>query len=304
MVMPYSYTGPPPIISTGIIRIFSFLNFNCLVKTCQILLLLFFNTTSYGQSVRRAAAALYTRLGSYSIIHVDVFSFSNNQAALSQMKNASAGVYGERRFLLSELSLYHLAVAVPTKSGNFGFKTGYFGFSEYNESQMGLAYARRLGSKVDIGVQFNYNAIRINSYGNASAINFEIGTILHLTDKLNAGLHAYNPIGGKFGKEGEEKLASVYSVGLGYDASDIFFVSAEIEKEENHPVNINAGLQYRIIPQLMVRGGIETNTSSLYIGAGLFLKTLRLDITTSIHPELGITPGLLLIYNFPSKTKE
>ena len=100
------------------------------------------------------------------------------------MKNASAGVYGERRFLLNELSLYQLAIAVPTKSGNFGIKAGYFGFSDYNESQMGLAYARKLGSKVDIGVQFNYNGIQISGYGNSSAINFEIGTVLHLTDKL------------------------------------------------------------------------------------------------------------------------
>ena len=92
------------------------------------------------------------------------------------MKNASAGVYGERRFMLDELSLYQLAIAVPTNSGNFGVKAGYFGFSDYNESQMGLAYARKLGSKVDIGVQFNYNGIQVSGYGNSSAINFEIGT--------------------------------------------------------------------------------------------------------------------------------
>jgi hypothetical protein len=219
------------------------------------------------------------------------------------MKNASAGVYGERRYLLNELGLYQLAAAVRTNSGNFGFKTGYFGFSDYNESQMGLAYARKLGSKVDIGVQFNYNAVRISGYGNASAINFEIGTILHLTDKLNAGLHAYNPVGGEFGKNGDEKLASIYTVGLGYDASDLFFVSAEIKKEEDQPVSINAGLQYRVIPQLMVRGGVESNTSGLYVGAGLYLKSLRLDVCASIHSELGITPGLLLIYNFSSPAK-
>ena len=76
------------------------------------------------------------------------------------MKNASAGVYGERRFLLNELSLYNLRSLCQPTSGNFGVKAGYFGFSDYNESQMGLAYARKLGNKVDIGVQFNYNGIQ------------------------------------------------------------------------------------------------------------------------------------------------
>lgn len=272
-----------------------------MTKPFLILLLLSIHFIINGQTVRRPVAAVYTGLGAYSIDHTDVFSFTNNQASLAQMKNASAGVYGERRFMLDELSLYQLAIAVPTNSGNFGVKAGYFGFSNYNESQMGLAYARKLGSKMDIGVQFNYNGIQVSGYGNSSAINFEIGTIFHLTDKLNAGIHAYNPVGGKYGKNSEEKLASIYTVGLGYEASDKFFVSAEIEKEENQPVNINAGMQYKFLPQFMARAGIATNTSNVYAGVGLFLKTFRLDVVASYHPQLGVTPGLLLIYDFKKK---
>jgi hypothetical protein len=272
-----------------------------LARPYLILLFLFIHFIINGQTVRRPVAAVYAGLGAYSINHTDVFSFVNNQASLAQMKNASVGVYGERRFMLDELSLYQLAVAVPTNSGNFGVKAGYYGFSDYNESQIGLAYARKLGSKMDIGVQFNYNGILVSGYGNSSAINFEIGTVFHLTDKLNAGVHAYNPVGGKYGKNSEEKLASIYTIGLGYEASPKFFVSAEIEKEENQPVNVNAGMQYKFLPQLMARVGIATNTSNAYAGIGLFLKTFRLDAVASYHPQLGVTPGLMFIYNFQKK---
>lgn len=267
-------------------------------RACLILLLGSSYFFSQAQTARRPVAALYTGLGAYSTRHVDVFSFTNNQASLAEIKNAAAGVYGERRFLLDELSLYQLAIAIPTQSGNFGIKAGYYGFSEYNESQMGLAYARKLGEKIDVGVQFNYNGIRVSSYGNSSAINFEIGTVLHLTDKLFAGIHAYNPVGGKFGKNAEEKLASVYTIGLGYEASEKFFVSAEIEKEENQPVNVNAGMQYKFLPQLTVRAGIATNSSNIYGGVGLYLKSFRLDVVASYHPQLGVTPGLMLLYEF------
>lgn len=270
-------------------------------KICLILLLGFVFVTSSSQTVRRLVAAPYTGLGAYSLNHVDVFSFTNNQASLAQMKNAAAGAYGERRFLLSELAFYQLAVALPTSSGNFGLKTAYYGFSDYNESQIGLAYARKLGEKADVGVQFNYNGIRISSYGASSAISFEIGAVLHLTEKLNAGIHAANPVGGKFGKNTGEKLASVYTIGLGYEASEKFFVSAEIEKEENQPVNINAGLQYKFLPRLLARAGIATNSSNLYAGVGLFLKNFRLDVTAGYHPQLGVTPGLLIIYDFKKK---
>jgi len=272
-----------------------------LIKPFLILLFLSIHLIINGQTVRRPVAAVYTGLGAYSNNHIDVFSFSNNQASLAQMKNASVGAYGERRFMLNELSLYQLAIAVPTTSGNFGVHAGYFGFSDYNESQMGLAYARKLGSKVDIGVQFNYNDIRASGYGNSSAINFEISTVCHLTEKLNAALHAYNPATGKFGKNSDEKLASIYTIGLGYEASSKFLMSAEIEKEENQPVSINAGMQYKFLPQFMMRAGIVTNTSVLYGGASLFLKTFRLDAVASYHPQLGVTPGLLLIYDFKKK---
>src|SRR5207244_2216077 len=110
-----------------------------------------------------------------------------------------------------------------------------------------------LGSKVDVGVQFNYYNVQVPAYGNAPVINFEVGVILHLTEKLNAGLHVYDPIGGKFGKDEQEKLSSLYSGGIGYEASEKFFISAEIGKEEDRPVNINAGLQYKFLPRLLAR---------------------------------------------------
>ena len=260
------------------------------------------NTFLQAQTLRRPVAASYTGLGAYSLNHVDVFSFTANQASLAQLKNNSAGVYGERRFLLSELNNYTAAIGLTTKSGNFGIKANYSGFTDYNETQLGLAYGRKLGSKLDIGAQFNYNAVRIaEDYGSATTISFEMGTIFHLTDKLNAGLHINNPIGGKFGKDQQEKLSSVYGFGVGYDASENFFISAEIEKEEDQPVNVNAGFQYKFIPQLLVRAGMASATSSAWLGLGLTLKSFRLDVTTSYHPQLGITPGVMMLFNFKGK---
>ncbi|MEI9944458.1 MAG: hypothetical protein WDN26_09605 [Chitinophagaceae bacterium] len=254
-----------------------------------------------GQFLKKPIAVAYTGLGAYSLQQADVLSFSANQASLAQIKNAAAGVYGERRFLLAELNNYSGAFALPTSSGNFGLNVNYYGFSDYNESQLGLAYARSLGSKVDLGVQFNYNNIRIAGYGTASAISFEIGTIMHITDQLHAGIHVNNPVGGKLGKDQQEKLPSVYTAGLGYEVSEKFFVSTEIIKEEDRPVNINAGMQYKFLPQLLARAGVATATSSLWLGVGLSWKTFRVDITSTYHPQLGITPGLLILFNFKNK---
>lgn len=263
-------------------------------------LLFFVSIDCYAQTLRQPISAIYLGLGAYSTQHGDVFSFVNNQAALAQIKNPVVGVYGEKRFLLNETSLYTAAIAVPSSLGNFGVSIKYFGFKNFNESQVGLAYGRSLGKKVDIGVQFNYYGYRVPAYNSDNTVNVEIGAIVHLTDKLNAGVHVYSPVGGQFSKT-DEKLTSAYTIGLGYDASERFFVSAELVKEEDYPVNLNAGVQYRFAKQFFARAGIASATSASYAGVGLGWGNFRLDITGSYHPQLGWSPGLLLIMSMEKK---
>lgn len=265
------------------------------------LLLLFtaFISFAKGQAVRQPIAARYIGLGAYSKNFADGYSFTQNQAALATIKSVTAGVYAERRFMVEELNLYSAVLALPTKSGNFGVQADYFGFKNYNESQIGLAYARNLGSKVDVGVKFNYYTVAIPAYGNASSINFEGGVLVHLTDKLHAGVHVFNPTGSKLGKNGnEEKLAAAYKAGMGYEASEKFFLSAEVVKQEDEPVNVNVGFQYNFLKQFMLRGGIGTATSNSFVGVGLLVKQFRFDMAASYHPQLGITPGILLLFDF------
>jgi hypothetical protein len=273
-------------------------------KIYALFIFILINQNLPAQSLRRPIAASYIGLGAYSIHHVDAFSFSSNQAALAQIKNPAIGIYGEERFLLNATNMYSAVVALPTKQGNFGVQIDYFGFKNYNESQIGFAYARSLGSLIDIGIKFNYYSFRIPAYQNSSTVNFEIGAIAHLTDKLNAGIHFYNPIGGHLSKTNSEKLSSIYKFGIGYEASENFFISAEIVKQEDLPVNVNAGVQYTFLKQFFARAGIASENESPYAGAGVSWHNMRLDISASYHPQLGFSPGLMLVVNFKSKEFE
>jgi len=266
-----------------------------------VFLFIIINNNAFSQALRQPIAARYIGLGAYSKNHVDVFSFTGNQAALAQIKTTAIGVYGEKRFLLSSTNLYSAVAVLPTTQGNFGLEVDYFGYKNYNESQMGLAYARSLGSKLDIGIKFNYYGFRIPVYVSSSAVNFELGAIAHLSEKLHAGIHVYNPVGGKLSNTDNEKLSSIYKFGIGYEASEKFLVSIEIIKEEDQPVNVDVGFQYNFMKQFFVRAGTSTETTNSYVGAGISWKNFRLDLTAGYHPQLGFTPGLLLIMNFNKK---
>lgn len=256
------------------------------------------------QPARSPLSVRYTGIGTYSQHFTDAFSGSVNQADLAQVQQATAAVYGERRFMLEELSNYAAAIALPLKWGGAGIALNYFGGANFNTSQIGLGYGKKLGDKVDIGIQFNYNSIKLAGYGSSSTINFEAGTMLHLTDKIHIGIHVYNPAGGKFGKLNNEKLASIYTTGIGYEASDKFFISAEISKEEDQPVNINAGMQYIFAYRLFARLGIATGTGNYFCGLGIQWKTFRVDAVTTWHALLGLTPGIMLVINFHDNNQQ
>lgn len=271
------------------------------MRTLFIITLLTGCINVIAQSLRYPLAVPYAGLSSYSTKQHDAFSFTGNQAALAQANEAAVGVYGERRFMLANISAYSLAAAVPSKLGNFGVQVNYSGFKNFTENKFGLAYARSLGSKMDVGIQFNYYGYRIPVYGSASAIYAEAGAIFHVSDKLNAGVHVYNPMNAKLGKDGDEKLASAYKFGLGYDASENFFVSGEINKEEDKPVNVTAGAQYQFAKQFFARAGFLSESSTVFAGAGVSFKNIRVDVAGSYHPQLGLSPAVLFIANFGKK---
>jgi hypothetical protein len=273
-------------------------------KISAIFIFLFSANFVEGQSVRTPVSASYIGLGAYSVNHVDVFSVTSNPAALAQIKDPAAGVFGEKRFLLAETNFYSAIVAVPSKHGNFAFQADYFGFKNYNESQLGIAYARNVGSKLDLGIKFNYYSFRIPGFESPSAVNFEIGAVAHLTEKLNAGIHFYNPVGGQLSKTENDKLAAIYSFGIGYEASDNFLISTEIEKQEDMPVNVNAAVQYHFAQQFFARFGIASQNESPFAGAGILWNQFRLDVTASYHPQLGLSPGLMLIVHFKKQQNE
>lgn len=259
-------------------------------------------TTSQAQTVRPPLTAVSLFPSAYSLYQSDAFSFLANPAALAHTTTLSGGLYGERRFLLQELAFYQAALCVPTPSGQFGFTGSYFGQHAHSEGSVGLAYGRRLGTKIDIGARFNYHALMIAGYGTASALYVEMGTLLHLTEQVHLGLHISNPTSAGIGKEGEEPLPVVGTAGVGYEVSQQFFVAGEVQQVVHGPLSVNAGMQYRFDKHLWAKVGFRSAQSVYSFGLGVALKALRLEVSAGVHPQLGVTPGLLLL--FTAKEKE
>lgn len=255
---------------------------------------------AHTQLLRYPQVARYTGLGAYSYHFIDVFSCAANQAALARLPQAAGGVYAEKRFLQDQLTHYSAIVALPTHLGGWSIAAHYQGSGVYNESQVGLGYGKKLG-KIDLGLQFNYAMVQAAGYGGDGTVIAEIGTLWHISDKVHAGIHVFNPAGGRYGRQEQEKMAWVYTMGLGYEASEKLLVSGAIVKAEDKAVDVQAGVQYRPDKRFSIHAGIATATTAPWLGAGWTWHHIRADVIGSYHPQLGITPGLLLIFQAKNK---
>ncbi len=238
-------------------------------------------------------------MGNATVTLYDFWAMSYNQAGLSRLKNPTAGVFFENRFLVKELSFGAAAFAIPVNAGVVGASFTYFGFEYYNETKVGLAYARDFGERFSFGVQLNYQNTGIGeSYGNQGNLTFEGGAIFHILPQLAIGMHVFNPLRAKVGDFADERIPTVFKTGLGYTFSDKAMAILEIEKSLNHEPIVKAGIEYRIIEPIYIRGGIGTNPSTNSFGFGLNLGNLQLDMATNYHYVLGYSPQVSFIYHF------
>lgn len=236
-------------------------------------------------------------MGGFSTTLSDVWSTNNNQAGLGYLDNISGGIYYESRFMLKETAFKAGTFALPTKLGAFGLSVTSFGYSLYNETKAGISYGQKLGEKIALGVQMNYLNVKLNQdYGQKSTLTAAVGLIARLTQELTMGVHVYNPTRVKLADYNNERIPTIMKLGLDYKFSEKVFLALETEKDMNYGAIAKVGLEYIPIDILYLRGGISTHPTMSSFGFGVKLKDFKLDLSSSFHQTLGLTPSISLIY--------
>jgi hypothetical protein len=249
-------------------------------------------------------------MGNASVCLNDFWSVHNNQAGLATYQNIAAGLYFENRFAVKEMSFQSTAFVLPIQKGVFGINLSYFGNPNYNEKKVGLAYARTFSERFSAGLQLDYlSTVLGDHYGEKHLFTFELGVQSKLTDELVIGAHLFNPIRTKVSEIGDERVPTIFKLGLAYSFTKEILFTLETEKDLDFKPAIRGGLEYLIHDAARVRIGYSTcpatadsenfSISSMYtFGFGLKLKDFNLDFASSVHNTLGWSPQISIIYDF------
>jgi hypothetical protein len=250
-------------------------------------------TAQIGYQIVGGASSL--SLGGASVSLQDEQAVFHNPAGLMGTTKPTALLTSEIKFGLTDLKPIGCAYILPTASGNFGFTFQNYSFETFHESKLGIAYSRRLFSKLNVGIQLDYLRLKIGAYGSANILAFGIGCNTFITNDLVLSFCVYNPI--LTALDDDNKTPSVFRLGLGYNLNSKVLLCLETEKDIEFPTSFKFGLAYKVIETLTLRCGFRTTPNMFSFGMGYVVKNhFTIDVALANHPNLGLTPALSLMY--------
>jgi len=279
--------------------------FSPVSKARTLLLLLLVSLTAFAGHENETTGGRAKGLGGASLTLADGWSGVNNQAALGLVKDWNFGVAYQNNFLLPELGLRALAVTAPVGGGTFALNGHSFGYSQYTENRLGLAYGRSLSKSLSIGVQMNYLDTRIGDvYGNRGTLVAEVGILLQPAEDILLAAHVYNPTRSSLADFDDERIPSILSIGGQYLFSERVSAMLEVEKDVDRPVNIQTGIEYSPVENFDLRLGFATAQQSFSFGLGYIWKNAVFALAAHWDQNLGYGTTASLGYRLAKKKKE
>lgn len=243
----------------------------------------------YPVLVQNQAAAKYAP----SVI--DAFSCAYNPALSPHIDDFAAGIYTEDRFLTDELKLVSAAAVIQRSQSGISLLVRHFGNIDYSENCIGLNYGFSLG-KVSLGAIFNYDLLRIRGSSPESYIKYGVASLWQVSEKVFTSFQLTNPHFFAGGSKDQYPLATVTRFGIGYAASDEFYVAVESQKEEDKPPQAVFAVCYQYAGKYFFSGNWTTGAQQPYISTGWQWKDFRIETGCAFHQVLGISPSLTILY--------
>ena len=256
-----------------------------------------FGNHCYSWDLSGIAGSRSNAMGNTSVALNDFWSISNNPAGMADYKFFSAGLSYENRFLMKELSFYNAAFVMPVKFGSVGLSYSRFGFENFNENKLGLAYARSFGPHLKMGLKLDYLWFKFSDdYAKLRTVTFELGIQSDITKDLCVGVYIFNPINVKLKTIHNERVPVVFRFGFAYKVTKDFMATSEVEYSSNSSLDYRFGLEYNTLKEFYIRVGVNTNPATASFGIGYTLNRLVIDVSATMNQYTGVSFQSSLIF--------
>ena len=243
------------------------------------------------------SGARFTGMANAGAALEDVYSLGNNQAGTASIKLPIVALtYEEHFYSLNSHSFAAMAV-MPGRFGNIGLYTNKYSVGHsFNQLRGGVTYARLVGTKLSTAITLNYHQLSIPETFVKKHLTFDLGFQYRLSDDWLLGISFANLLDLITDKVASYQIPGKLRIGMSYAFSEQVLLAMESGFDQNKHRDFHLGIEYSILNWLNLRGGTSVNPFQQYAGAGIKIQRISLEIASSFHPQLGVSPQLSLSY--------
>ncbi len=228
-------------------------------------------------------------MGGVSLSVQNVFAAANHQALMPWQKKPNIGFSVINRYGLKDLNQVTLAAAVPYHNFGYGFKWYNFGTAGYQENVIGLSAAHAFRPNFSVGLGANYHSMNIVNYGRTAKLTVEFSLAAKVSEQLSIAFRTVNPNRTKLALDQDERLSSVYQLGLAYKVNQQVTTLLQVEKSNAFRPDIKCGLNYEPKKDFHLRFGFASLQTQFTFGVGYYYKKCRMEWASAIHQTLGLS---------------
>src|SRR5688500_15600255 len=260
----------------------------------KTLLLTFIFFLSFGKlfSQYEAIGARSSATGDASVSYIDTWSTFNNPSALGFTERIQMGFSYKNNFLMKELSQMSFAFSLPVKKvGVFHLGVDRFGYDQFSSNKFGVGYSRKFGKIFSLGTQINLHWLHIGDiYGNKITASGSVSFLVKPMKNWIIGANVYNITATPISVDARDRINTIFRLGTSYTIAEKFMIGIEGEASIQYDPTFKAGVEYKPIPLLAIRAGINTYPMSPTLGFGIDYKRILFDFAGKWHPVLGFSP--------------
>jgi hypothetical protein len=131
--------------------------------------------------------------------------------------------------------------------------------------------------------------MRINDFGSASAVFFDLGGIVEMIPSLSFAAYISNFTSSSLNDVNKTRLPVSMKLGLSYTPTEEIMLNIDLCKDvEFNPV-LKAGLEYKIVEKLFVRTGLNSTPFKVFFGGGVCFGRFVIDYAVSSSTFLGMS---------------
>lgn len=245
----------------------------------------------YAQSFDLDFGARSKGIGNANTTLHDAWAIFNNVAGISGVDKGKVVFRYDRYFNLDGFDKVGVAVIQPIGIGSLGLSALSLRDDLYSEKIISGAFANKIGF-VQLGLRANYYQMRIDEFGTSTAIFIDFGGVVELKPELSFGAYISNLTASKLNNSEQTRLPVVMKIGVSYEPTKDILLVIDLVKDVDYDPIVRIGLEYKIVKDIHLRTGINTDPFKAYFGGGVSIGRFKVDNAVTSHEFLGMSHQL------------